>query len=458
MFHRQANHLSRWLLGVACSAVSAIALGESASGAISAAPEPRQSQLRYDYDYPTIGYGQTATHNRIARLQQRLDRGEVTLRYEKPRGYLDSLLRALDIDPSSQALVFSKTSLQVNAINAATPRALYFNEDTYVAYVQGTGLLEFNTFDSALGPVFYTMINEPNQRHFERENSRCLACHDTFSMLGGGVPRFLVMSSFVDANGQMVTNDTSIETTDATPIAERWAGWYVTGRSGKQAHLGNIIFKPGDVRENQVVNLPAIQRTNLDTLDGLLDTRPYPSDKSDIVALLVFEHQVNVENLVTRANFKSRTLMARERQDVATPTWAELSPKMRRMLRPMMDSIVNALFFVSAAPLMDTVTSSSGFDKWFQSRGPRDARGRSLRKLDLKTRLFTYPLSYMVYSEGFEGLPPSARDYIYHRVRDVLTGADTSPEFARLGADERKAALEILTATKPEFARLESGA
>jgi hypothetical protein len=449
MLNRKAKHFSRFLLAVALSAVSASALGQSA--------EPRQSQLRYDYDYPTIGYSQTATHNRIARLQQRLERGEVTLKFEKPRGYLDSILRALDIDPSSQSLVFSKTSLQVSAINAKTPRALYFNEDTYVAYVQGTGLLEFNTFDSALGPVFYTLDNrQPQQAGFERENSRCLACHDTFSMLGGGVPRFLVMSSFVDANGQMVTNDTSIETTDATPIAERWAGWYVTGQSGTQAHLGNIIFKPGDVRANQVVDLPRIQRININTLDGLVDTRPYVTGTSDIVALLVFEHQVGVENWIVRANFKSRTLLARQGESADAKTWAELSPKMQRMLRPMMDSIVRALFFVNAAPVNDRITSSSGFDKWFQARGPHDSKGRTLRQLDLKTRIFTYPLSYMVYSEGFEGLPAFARDYIYHRVHDVLTGADTSPDFANISPEGRKAALEILTATKPEFARINS--
>src|SRR5690348_4788918 len=109
MLYRQAKHFSRFVLAVALSIASASALGE---------PEARQSQLRYDSDYPTIGYSQTATHNRIARLQERLSRGEVTLKYQKPRGYLDSILRALDIDPSSQSLVFSKTSLQVSAINA----------------------------------------------------------------------------------------------------------------------------------------------------------------------------------------------------------------------------------------------------------------------------------------------------------------------------------------------------
>ena len=45
------------------------------------------------------------------------------------------------------------------------------------------------------------------------------------------------------------------------------------------------------------------------------------------------------------------------------------------------------------------------FQKKFAERGPRDAKGRSLRDLNLKTRLFEYPVSYMIYSEAFDNLP-----------------------------------------------------
>jgi hypothetical protein len=354
--------------------------------------------------------------------------------------------------------VFSKTSLQVSAINAATPRAIYFNEDTYVAWVQGTNLLEVTTMDSALGPVFYTLVNQTDpQPRFDRETSRCLACHDTFSMMGGGVPRFLLMSSFVDANGELVTNDTSSETTDETPLAERWAGWYVTGHHGAQTHLGNIMFRTADFRRGNDLKDGVPRRGNLDTLAGLLDTHPYPTDKSDIVALLVLEHQLSIENLITRANFKSRTLLAREPGDAEAHTWEALSPKMQRTLRPMLDTLLRAMLFVNAAPLTDHISSTSGFDKWFQSRGPRDAQGRSLRQLDLKTRVFAYPLSYVVYSDGFDGLPDCARDYLYQRLHAILTGDETSPDFAHISPTDRKATLDILTATKPEFAHKPSG-
>jgi hypothetical protein len=414
------------------------------------APSPQRTALRYDFDYPVIGYAERPKHNSIARLQERLDAGEVKLQFHPVRGYLDSILRALDIDVSSQTLVFSKTSLQISGIRPATPRAIYFNDDTYVAWVQGSDMLELTTMDSALGPVFYTLRNRQDQpAQFARETSRCLACHDTYSMMGGGVPRFLVMSAFVDANGAGVTQDTSTEITDQTPVRDRWGGWYVTGQHGEQPHLGNIVFR----QASDLQNLDSLRKGNLDSLEDLFDTRPYLSDKSDVVALLVLEHQLNIHNLITRTNFKSRTLLARNAQGSGPQQWAQLTPKMQRMLQPMMESLVRAMLFVDAAPLESRITGGSGFDTWFEARGPRDARGRSLRELDLTKRVFAYPLSYLVYSDGFNGLPDCARDYVYSRLRAVFTGQEASADFAHLSADDRKALLEILTATKAEFAR-----
>jgi len=86
----------------------------------------------------------------------------------------------------------------------------------------------------------------------------------------------------------------------------------------------------------------------------------------------------------------------------------------------------------------------------FAARGPRDARGRSLRDLDLQTRLVKYPLSYLIYSESFDALPMPIKNYVYTRLREVLGGRDQSPEFAHLSTDDRTAILEILQDTKPE--------
>jgi hypothetical protein len=427
--------------------------GESAQASISASAErsvasTQTTALRYDIDYPMIGYAGLARHNAIARLQERLDRGEVKLEFKGERGYLDSLLEALNIDPSSQVLVYSKTSLQFQRIDARKPRAIYFNDDTYVAWVQDSDLLEIATMDAARGPVFYTLPNRQQTTRFEREVLRCLGCHDKFALSGGGVPLFSVLSSPVTINGEALSGKTVIEVTDRTPIEDRWAGWYVTGRHGNQKHLGNILV------ESPKPSGPIEGRGNLDTLQGLFDTRPYITDKSDIVALLVLEHQITIQNLITRINFKGRSFVARDLKTDREPAdvWNAISPKTRNILERMMEPLVRSLLFADEARSSSPISGTAGFEQWFEAQGPRDAAGRSLRELDLRERLFKYPLSYLIYSEAFDGLPEYVRSYVYRRLDDVLSGRDRSAAYSHLSEEDRKAIREILIATKPAFA------
>jgi hypothetical protein len=402
------------------------------------------TKLSYDTEYPVMHYGRTPSHNAIARLQQRLQSGEVKLSFSQPRGYLDSLLATLAIDPSSQALVYSKTSLQTGAISAATPRAIYFDTDTYVGFVQGSGNLELGTMDSELGQVFYILPNRPNGAvQVERQTLNCLACHDTYEMSGGGVPRFLLMSSYVNVRGDQLTHEDSILTTDETPIQSRWGGWYVTGQTGKQVHVGNIQVHTVE----ELVKLDSVRRGNIDTLDALFNTAPYLTDKSDVVALLVLQHQVTVQNLLTRANFEVREALAKSGRAGALPK------KTQAELQGFMDDLAKAMLFGDAVPYTDTIRGNSGFDAWFQKQGPRDPQGRSLRELDLKTRLFRYPLSYLVYSPSFDALPEYVRDYVYGRFAAVLQGRDHSDTYAFMSDTARHDTLAILSATKPSFAQ-----
>jgi hypothetical protein len=450
-----------WVLAglavVAATGLGALALARAASSPADATASSSSSDvffgsgpttLPYLREYPVMHYERMPADNPIARLQLRLDRGEAKLEFRTPRGYLDSLLAALGIDRSSQTLVYSKTSLQVGRISAATPRAIYFNDDTYVAWVQGGENLELGAMDSKLGQVFYVLPNEvPGAAHLKRLTLECLACHDTYELSGGGVPRFLLMSTYVDVHGNQLTHEGQIITSDQTALKYRWGGWYVTGRSGSQVHLGNIQVQ----NVEQLVHLDRVRRGNLDTLQGLFDTRPYLTDKSDIVALLVLQHQVDVQNLITRVNFEVRTALAKDRAPSRGAS-AELPDKTRAELKGFMDQLVDAMLFVDAARFTGQLTGNSGFDRWFEARGPRDPLGRSLRELDLSRRLFKYPLSYLVYSAAFDALPPYAKSYLYGRFWEVLTGRDESEPYSELTPEERKAILEILTATKPEFA------
>jgi hypothetical protein len=298
--------------------------------------------------------------------------------------------------------------------------------------------LEIATLDADLGPVFYTLAQEPAEEpNFERKLGECLRCHDSYSLTGGGVPRFITGSGYVDLNGNLVAHEGWILTSDQTPLRSRWGGWYVSGQHGAQVHLGNIAVR--DVAELQ--RLEELRKGNLDTLDSLLDTSAYPSNRSDIVALLVLEHQVRIQNAITRASWDART--------TDLPVGAASAAK---RVDEIAEPLVEALFLVDEAEITDEISGTSGFAEEFVARGPRDAQGRSLRELDLKTRLFKYPLSYAIYSRAFDALPVEIKERVYARIDEILSSANTTEAFGRLTRADRIAIGEILRATKPEFA------
>lgn len=417
------------------------------------------TSTRYDVEYPTVAYSEAARENRVARLQQRLDSGELKLEWQPDLGYLRSLLKALEIDVESQVLVFSRTSLQIEHISPRAPRAVYFNDDTYVGYVQNSPLIELTVMDSDKGAVFYGFENRTEYPPgFTREGGRCLTCHDTYSMSGGGVPRVMVLSTPVDdpADTRRITAGQEVD--DTTPFGMRWGGWYVTGNTGSRTHLGNLPLREG--RGGEKLRELREASHNISSVKAYLDTARYPSEHSDVVALTVLEHQTRMHNLITRVDFKIRTVMSREDARSEAPvvesrvlrSWADVSPHDHERLKQVIEPVVRALFLSDAVPFEDRMSGSSGFAERFARRGPRDAGGRSLHELDLQTRLFRYPFSYTIYSEQFDSLPEYALDYLYSRISEVLQGEDTTGLSAALSPQERVAIKEILIATKPGLA------
>jgi hypothetical protein len=417
--------------------------------------------MRYDQEYPAIAYSGPARDNRIWRFQQKLDSGEIKLQWEPRTGYLRSVLKALEIDPASQMLVFSKTSLQTSVISEQTPRAIYFNEDTYVGFVQNSSLLEFAAVDAKAGIVFFGMVNTQDAApRFEREGGRCLTCHDTYSMMGGGVPRVMVMSAPVDDASDKRTYGSASEVDDRTPIAERWGGWYLSGwylpgRNGKPVtHFGNLPLRTDSrSREGDRLRELAATRDNVGNVAAYFDTEAYLTDKSDVVALLVLEHQTFVQNLITRVSYKVGTIISPEGAAVAAPRrWSDLDPRKQAAVKQVVEPLVRAIFFADAEPLAGQVVTSSGFTERFAQRGPRDAEGRGLRDLKLDGRLFRHPLSYMVYTESFNALPAYVREHLDARIVEVLQGRDQTGISAKLDAADRAAISQILAATLPRFA------
>jgi hypothetical protein len=373
--------------------------------------------------HPKIQYFGSHLDDPVARLAGQLERGTVTLDYRQDgNGYLASLLQRLGINTDSQALVFSKTSFQAARISPRNPRAIYFADDVAVGFVHGGDVIELAALDPRQGVIFYTLNTQASAKPALARRDVCLRCHN--GPATAGVPGMFVSSVFPSPSGTPETAG-AIVTDHRTAFQDRWGGWYVNGRHGASRHRGNAVAP--NPAEPEVLERAGTQ--NLADLTGRVNTSGYLSPVSDIVALLTFEHQTQMTNLLTRLGWEARIG--------------------ERDLKPDIENLVSYMLFADEAPLTDPVQGVSSFSKTFPERGPRERRGRSLRDFDLRTRLFRYPLSYMIYDPAFDALPDAVRDAVYRRLHDVLTGAPAGPRFRALNAGDRRAIVEILRETKP---------
>jgi hypothetical protein len=401
-----------------------------------------------DIDAAPIYYGTAPADNTVTRLQQRLKNGEARLEFDSEHGYLRSLLKALDVPESSQMLVFSKTSLQRQRIAPKTPRAVYFNDDVYVGFCLRGEVMEVSAVDPQLGTVFYTLDQRRDgPPRFRRQTDTCLLCHG--STQNQGFPGHLARSVYSDPAGLPILSAGTHRVDYTSPLRERWGGWYVTGTSGHQLHMGNLTVRDHGGAEN--ADLAA--GTNVTDLHDRLTVGLYPTPHSDIVALMVMEDQAEGQNRLTRANFLTRLALHEETEinkSLGRPE-GERSESTARRIKSAGEPLVKYLLQSDEAKLTEPVHGTSSFAADFAGRAPRDRQGRSLRELDLKKRLFRYPCSYLIYSAAFDGLPGPVKDYVLRRVWEVLTGKDTGADFAQLSTADRRAILEILRDTKPNL-------
>lgn len=368
----------------------------------------------------------------VARLEKRLEKGEVKLEYQPRLGYLQSVLKNLGVNADSQLLVFSKTSSQNDRISPATPRALYFSDDVSVGYVQDGRFLELAALDPKQGVVFYALDAQKTATpSFTRQDMACIICHMSPATLN--IPGLMVSTVFPTDSQSPYGRAGSYVTDHRTALEDRWGGWYVTGTHGAMHHRGNRSVD----RMGPAFGADPAQSQNLTSLKNYFDTSAYLSPTSDIVALMTLEHQTHLSNLLTRIGWETRVAVAED-------DMKEFGPR----LDAVVDELVSYMLFADEAPIKEPIQGVSTFTKTFAELGPRDKQGRSLREFDLRKRLFRYPLSYMVYSAAFDSIPDTARERIYRKLYDALTGKDSSQEFTRLSAEDRRAVLEILRDTK----------
>jgi hypothetical protein len=380
------------------------------------------SELR---EHPAIKYATTPPQDAVAHLNEELASGKRTLSRTDRHGYLESVLAALGVPGDSQILVFSKTSFQAPKINPQNPRALYFNDTVSIGWVRGGEVLEVAAQDPKQGTMFYTLEQAGDDPPRFVRNAACIACHTGETTLD--VPGLFAGSNYIDEKGNTVYSPI-FSTDQRTPFDMRWGGWYVTGTHHGR-HLGNAVAT--DLTD--VTKMATPENWNLASLAGRFETAAYLQPTSDIVALLVLEHQMRMTNLMTRVNWEARV----------GPALAG------RPMSKSVDELVDYLLFVDEAELPGPITGSNSFAATFAAHAPRDPRGRSLKDLDLHEHLFKYPCSYLIYSAQFDALPAGVQQQIFLRMYDILAGRDPDPRYATLSPEKRRAVIDILVATKP---------
>ena len=373
--------------------VSATALQIGAVCAAEPTPVEINSPLPYGSD--PINYFAESSDDAIVRFQKRLDAGELSLANRKHSGHLLDVLQALEVPVESQTLVFSKTSLNQPLIGPKNPRAIYFNDNVTIGWVPGAAAIEIALQDVQKGTVFYTLPvhrgeDETASIQFRRD-TRCTACHVSTRTLN--VPGHIVGSFLTAANGQPREGFSSIN--HSTEIEKRWGGWYVSGRAPDLVHFGNLI---GEEDAQRHKDNPAF-RGAVEDLTTLVDLQKYPNSHSDAVALLILNHQMHFYNLVNRVSFEHRL---NRRSDAE-------------------EQLARYALMLDEAPLAGPVTGSTKFTEVYQSLGPRDSEGRSLRQLDLTTKLFKYSASPLIASRSFLSLPVEVKVRLHKRLCDELS-------------------------------------
>jgi len=406
------------------------------------------TRAQLEFDKQPINYESSTPTERVQQLKDRLDQGEVKFEYDRQHGFLKSVLKQLDVPESSQLLVFSKTSSQIRKITPQRPRAIYFNDDVYVGWVQHGGVIEISSADPMLGAVFFTLDQEkPTHPKIVRDRGQCLICHASSRTLG--VPGHLMRSVYTGQSGQPQFGSGTFSTDDRSPFAERWGGWYVTGTHGGQRHMGNVLVT--DPVNNE--NLDTEAGANITKLGDLVETSPYLTPHSDIVSLLVLGHQTHVHNLITRANFETRSAL---HYDQIMNKALDREPDYRsdsttRRIAAVADKLVAGLLFAGETKLTSEVQGTSSYAAEFTARGPSDRQGRSLRDFNLETRLMKYPCSFLIYSDSFDALPAEVKRVVFEQLLAVLNGEDAGEGFEHLSPADRQAILDILRETKKDL-------
>ncbi len=407
------------------------------------------SNAENEYENAPISYSDTAPKDAAQTLERRLLAGKVKIDRRDAWSVLHGVMKEFGIPVESQVMVFSKTSKQNDRISPQTPRVVYFGDNAYVGYCLG-GAIEVSTIDPVLGPIFYLLdpyVADSEPLHFERDQS-CLSCHG--GPFSPDVPGVLVRSVFPGPEGHPIMSQGSTVVDTTTPFSDRWGGWYVTGRHGTSLHRGNVVA----TEKGDRCDIDFKAGANITDLSGFFDTTPYQRKQSDIVALMVLEHQTSTQNVLTKANQTSIRAMYMQRslqKELGEKVEDQPTGTARRIIDHCAEDVVDALLFKDEATLPEGgIEGDPAFQSAFTRNAMPSSEGRSLKDFQLLNRLFKYRCSYMIYSLTFKSLTPPLKETVLANLWEALDGSDPEGRYAYLSISEKKNIQRILAETLPD--------
>jgi len=367
----------------------------------------------------------------FTKLLKDFESGKIVLDYQNEKAFVTSLLKALDIPASSQMLVFSTTSLQLSKISPRNPRALYFKDDLYLGYVPG-GKIEIISLDPQLGGIFYIFDIPRNGGSPRPERAkRCMNCHSDADTRH--VPGLVIKSVVPGPNGGSLNSFRREQTGHDIPLKERFGGWYLTGADSIKEHWGNTLgqLSPAGLKKQTIQP------------GKLFNSDRYPIPTSDILPQLLHEHQAGFINRVLEAGYKYRSYMHEDK--------GRLSRSHTEEMRRVTKVLTRYLLFADEASLpRGGIEGSSQFKEDFLASRKALPGGESLKDFDLRTRLFKYRCSYMIYSPTFQGLPPEYKTQIYRSLGKALSTNSPDPDYSYLPPREKETIRELLKTTLPK--------
>lgn len=391
-----------------------------------AAVQSEQPERKLGIHNPVHGYFTAPISDRFSKLRRDLRDGKRQLDASGELPLLLSLLRELEIPVSSQSLVFSVTSLQKALISPRRPRALYFNDDTYVGFVPG-GRLEVISTDPELGSIFY--IFDPLRGGSVPQVTRtteCMNCHAPRSL--ENIPALVIESVIPGMTGGGERAFRREQTGHGVPITERFGGYHLTGVGPQWPRLwGNLLIEYRNGQANERPLHPG----------QLSDLSRYPLPTSDLLPQLLQEHQIGFVNRALQAAYRTRELMA------------EKAPGLAQKVEELAQPLVRYMLFADEAPLPAPLAGDADYKRDFSANRRAASNGAALKDFDLQKRLFRYRCSYMIYTPTFAGLPGPLKQAVLRQISSALNGP--SPEYAYLSLAEKSAIRTILTETLPEF-------